>query len=42
MAVQEFISDINNDKSIGFDEGDNDHHESLKAAIQEALNESGF
>lgn len=42
VAVREFIDDINNDKSIGFDEGDNDHHESLKAAIQEALNESGF
>jgi len=40
VAIQEFKDDINNDKSIGFDEGDNDHYESLKAAIQEALNES--
>ena len=42
VAVKELVDDINNDKSIGYDEGDNDHHESLKAAIQEALNESEF
>jgi hypothetical protein len=42
VAVKELVDDINNDKSIGYDEGDNDHYESLKAAIQEALNESEF
>jgi hypothetical protein len=39
VAIQEFKDDINNDKSIGFDEGDSDHYESLRVAIQEALNE---
>lgn len=40
VAILELMDDINNDKSIGFDEGDNDHYESLKVAIQEALNEN--
>ena len=37
--VNKLVDDINNDKSIGYDEGDNDHYESLKVAIQEAIND---
>lgn len=42
VAIQELVDDINNDKSIGYDEGDNDHYESLKASIQEALNDLNY
>jgi hypothetical protein len=40
IAVQELFADLTNDDSLGFDDGDNDHYESFKMAVQEAVNGS--
>jgi len=40
IALMEFIDGIKNDDSIGFDENNSIHNESLKVSIQEALNQS--
>jgi hypothetical protein len=40
IALMELTDGIKNDDSIGFDEGNTDHNESLKVSIQEALNQS--
>jgi hypothetical protein len=40
IALMEFSDGIKNDDSIGFDENNSIHNESLKVSIQEALNQS--
>jgi len=40
IALMELTDGIKNDDSIGFNEDNTDHNESLKVAIQEALNQS--
>jgi len=40
IAILELVDGLKNDDSVGFDEGDTYHNESLKVAIQEALNQS--
>ena len=40
IALMELTDGIKNDDSIGFNEDNTDHNESLKVAIQEALNRS--
>ncbi len=40
IAILELVDGLKNDDSVGFDEGNTAHNESLKVAIQEALNRS--
>ncbi len=40
IALMELTDGIKNDDSIGFNEDNTDHNESLNVAIQEALNQS--